>query len=218
MLHPPGGKLQPLHVHCIQLTGLCRRHCNHCSNTASTFLGTASSITTYCMHLLRNCIQCLGTASTFSDNAVGTATTAGTLHTAEVALQVHCIQHRLTASTFVGTATSITTYNIHVMGHSNYCMGTASKLRELYGPLQPWQHHCIHLHGPCILHDNTLHPPCGTLHSLHDYCIHIPRICGKHCKHCKDTDFSCSGNEGVQQSLQAHCIHLRGHCIFHHNI
>ena len=130
--------LHPLHGHCINIPGECHWHCRHCRNTASTFMGTASSITTYCMHLVGHCLQCLGTASTFSDNAVRTSTTTGILHTVEVTLQAHCIQHRLTAYTSVGTASSITTYCIlchnilqPFVGHFNYCMDMASTFREL---------------------------------------------------------------------------------------
>ena len=120
-----------MHVHSIHIEGHSRVHCHRYRITAYTLIGTASSVTTYFMHLVGHCIQCLGTASMFSDKAAHTATTAGTLHTAEVALQVHCIQHRLTASTFGGTVSSITTYDIHLVGHCNYCMGTVATFREL---------------------------------------------------------------------------------------
>ena len=94
-------------------------------------MGPAPSITTYCIQLVGHCTHCMTTASKFPDNVGGNASTAGTLHTAEVALQAQCINDKLTESISVGTAAPITTYDFHLVGHCNYCIGTASKFREL---------------------------------------------------------------------------------------
>ena len=132
-LHTPTWALHPLSQHTASTLwdsastplalhhahGNCMGQCNHCRITASTFMGTAFSVKTYCMHLVGQCIHCLGTAFTFVGaaspvttyciyllshfshyivnaskfrvNAEGGATTAGTLHPAEVALHAHCI-------------------------------------------------------------------------------------------------------------------------------
>ncbi len=44
-------------------------HCNDCRITASSFMGTESYFTTYCIHLGSHCRHCMGTASTFRDMA-----------------------------------------------------------------------------------------------------------------------------------------------------
>ncbi|WP_207655152.1 hypothetical protein, partial [Clostridioides difficile] len=64
-------------------------YCNDCRLTAFNFISTASSITSYSMLIVEHFIHCMGTASTFMEGAECTATTAGTLHPAEVALQAH---------------------------------------------------------------------------------------------------------------------------------
>ena len=47
-----GSSLHPLHWHCINIPGQCLWFCNHCGITASTFMGTASSVTTNDNHLV----------------------------------------------------------------------------------------------------------------------------------------------------------------------
>ena len=76
------------------------------------------------MHIVRHCLHSMGIASTFNDTALASATTAATLHPDEKALEMHCNDFSLTASTFVGTASSVTAYCIHLLGHCMLCMGT----------------------------------------------------------------------------------------------
>ena len=94
---------------------------------------TASSVITYCIHLVGHCIHCLGTASTFPDNAGGTATTAATLHPAEVALPEHCHHCRIIAFSFIGTAYYNTPQCLHIVGHCIHCMSTASTFQDNAG-------------------------------------------------------------------------------------
>ena len=153
------------------------------------------------MHLVGQFIQCLGTASRFLNNALGTATTTGTQHTAEVALQAHCIQHRVTASTFMGTSASITTYCIHLVGHCIHCMSIAFTFQDNAGGtattagtqhtgeavLKAYSNHCLltaPTRGHCILCHNIRKPTFGTLHW---HCIHIQGHRTGHCNHCRDT-------------------------------
>ena len=117
ILHPPCGTLHSLHGHCIHISRHCRRHCNHCSDTESNFIGTTSSVILYCNQLVGLCFHCMGTASKFMDNAGGTATIAGSLHPVHekcIHLQGYCWGHcnncRIHASTFMGSASSVTTY------------------------------------------------------------------------------------------------------------
>ena len=100
----------------------------------------------------------MDTAFTFKDTEGGTATSAVTLHPTEVALQVHCNHCSLTASTFVGTASSVKTYCIHFVGHSMHYLGTASKFPDNAGG------HCTHwqITAPIFM---------GTASSLTTYCI-----------------------------------------------
>ena len=42
--------LHLLHRHFLNISGPCRGHCNHWRNIASPFMGTASSVTTYCIN------------------------------------------------------------------------------------------------------------------------------------------------------------------------
>ena len=51
ILHAPCGTLHPMPGHCIHDLGQCSGHCNHCRDTASAFMHTASSVTTYCIRL-----------------------------------------------------------------------------------------------------------------------------------------------------------------------
>ena len=131
----------------------------------------------------------MGTASTFRDTEVGPATSAFTLHPAEVEMQVHCNHCRITAST-----------QCSHHPHSS----------TQHGALQPLQDHCIHLHGPCILHHNILHPPCGTLHPLHDYCIHIPGQRGGQCMYCW---YTASTFMRTVSSIITYCVQLVRHGI-----
>ena len=103
-----------------------------------------------------------------------------------IAVHLQC-HFRLTASTFMGTATSVTAYRIPLVGHCMPCMGTASTFREIVGgtattagsPHPPsWA-----LYPP----SNILHSPSETLHPLHDTSIHIPAQCRGPCNHCRDT-------------------------------
>ena len=125
--------LHPLHWHCSHITGQCWGHCNHCMDTESTLMSTASSISTYSMHIVGQCILCMGTESTLWDMAVHSETTAATLHPAEVALQAQGNHCRFTASTFVGTASSVTTYCMHHLQHCMHDIGSASTFRETVG-------------------------------------------------------------------------------------
>ena len=181
--HPYFGTLNALHGHCIHIQGNCSGHCNHCRFTASTFMGTASSYTTYCKHPVGHCIHCMGTASTFRDNAGLTATTAVTLHPDEVALQGHSNDCRITASSFMGTECYFSTYCINLGSNCIHCMGTASTFRERQGALQPLKLQFIQQKWQCRLTaiiEVSVHP-------LHWHCIHIPGQCLGHCTHRRDT-------------------------------
>ena len=143
--------MHPLHEHCIHIPGQCRGHCNYCRDTASTFMRTASSVITYCIHLVGHCIHCLATASTFPGNAGGTATTAATLHPAEASLHLHCHHYKITAFTFMGTAYYNTPQCLHIVGHYIHCMFTASTFRDI---------------APCTSTTaRSLNPPSFALHS-----------------------------------------------------
>ena len=104
-----------MHQHYIHIQENCRGHCNQCRITASTFMSTASSIKTYCMHIVGHYIHSIGTASMFRDTVVVSANTAATLHPAEVTLQVHCHHCRITAFTFIGTAYYNTPQCLHIV-------------------------------------------------------------------------------------------------------
>ena len=156
----------------------------------------------------------MGTAINFSDTEDGTATPAGTLLPADVEMQAHCNQCRITAST---------AYSQHP--HS----GTQQ------GALQPLPEHCIQPHGHCILRHNILHEPSG-------HCIHCMGTAftfrdtkggtatpartllpadvemQAHCNHCRITgSTACSHyphsgtQQGALQPLLDNCIHLHGH-------
>ena len=171
-------------------------HCQHCRIMDSTFISTESSVTTYCIHLVGHCSHCIGTAYTFRDSSGDTATTAGSLHPAEVALQAHCYQHRvtassawawqphsgklqeplyhcrITASTFMGTASSIRKSCIHLVGNCIQCRGTASTFTEMTrgnantaGSVYPpsWELHALSKRAAYTLWENAsnaevLHP------------------------------------------------------------
>ena len=205
ILHPPCGILHPLLGHYIHIPGHAgatattagtqhpgelplKVHSHHCRITASTFVGTACSVTAYYTHLVGHCIHCMSTASTFQDNAGGTATTTGTLHPPSWAPHPPS-QH--TACNIWDTVSNA--WALHP--HSG----------KLQGTLQPLLAHCIQIRGLSILHHNILHPPCGTLHALHGHCIHIQGNCRRHCNHCIIT---ASTFMGPAFSITTYCIHL----------
>ena len=155
----------------------------------------ACSVTTYVSQLLVLCIHCIGTASTFQDNAGVIASNAETLHPAEVALKAYCHHCRLTASTFLGTDSSVKTYCIQLVRHCRHCMGTAYTFRETVGgtatnagSLHPssWALHPLSYHTACTLWDTAstawaLHPCSWTLHlavqPLQQNCILVKWHC-----------------------------------------
>ena len=159
LLHPPGGTLQPLHGHCIHLTGHCRRHCIHCRNTALIFMGTASSVQTYCIHLVGHFIHCMGTASTLPDISGFTATTGVTMHP----LHWHCI-HLRGYCILCHNILHSPSFKLHPLhGHFIHIQGKHRRT------LHPLQGHCIQLKWHCSrtviptgpLHTTSLalHPP-----------------------------------------------------------
>ena len=151
-LHPHSGTLQwalqPLQDHCIHRHG----HCIFCHNilhqSCGTLQGTLqpqqvhsiqlnwhcrhTAVTTASLHPLQE--QCIHIQGQYR----GYATTVETLLTTEVALQMHCNHHRITASTALA-----------VLPHSGTLPWAAQQLQD----------HCIQLDGQCILCHNILNPP-----------------------------------------------------------
>ena len=109
--------------------------CNHCRLIASMFIGTASLVATYCIHLVEHCIHCMSTATTFQDNAGDTASTAATLHSTEVALLGHCHHCRIPAFPFIGTAYCNTPQCLRIVGNCIHSMSTASKFQDKAGSI-----------------------------------------------------------------------------------
>ena len=139
----------------------------------------------------------MGTAPTFRDRATGTATTAGTLDPAEVALQVHCNHCRITASTACSQHPHSGTMQgalQPLQGHSALKKWPWRCTAMTAGPLHSpsWARNPASQHTAFTLWDTectawALHPHSGTM-------------------------------QGALQPLQDHCIHLHGHCILRHNI
>ena len=146
------GTLNPQQGQCFQFQGNCRWHGSHCRNCASTLMGTTSSVTTYCIHLVGQCLHCMCTASTLPDSTGGTA---ATMHPPSWALHPPSQHPAYSLWDSASTAWAL---------HPNP--------GKLQGALQLLQDHCIHLHGHCIICHNLLHTPCGTMHPQHAHNIH----------------------------------------------
>ncbi|PWG24323.1 hypothetical protein DF270_16070, partial [Listeria monocytogenes] len=113
-------------------------------------MGSASSVTTYGMHIVGHCIHCMGTAFNFSDREGGTATAAGTQLPAEVALHP---PSQNTACTLWDTASNA--WAQHALS------------RTMPFALQPLQGDCIQMkwHCRCIeFSTGSLHPPPWAVH------------------------------------------------------
>ena len=132
----------------------------------------------------------MGTESTFQDNAGGIATTARTLHPAEMvedilqSLPAHCIQLQ-------GSASSVKTYGIRLGSQCRHCMEIPSTFRDMA--------------GGSATNAATLHPA--------EVALQVQ------CNHRSFTAFTVLGLHecfrkmpGAQQPPQEHCSQLKWHC------
>ena len=150
LLHLPSVTLQPLHGHRMHIQGQCRGHCNHCRDTAGSCRRTAhalQSLQAHCIHVRGHCIihhnilhppyvtlqplqghcihilgQCKGNYKKLKWHCRRTAIPARSLHPTQLALQAHCNNHTITAS----TAWALHPHSGNCREHCNHCRITAS--------------------------------------------------------------------------------------------
>ena len=157
------GSLHALHVPSIHIQGHSRVHCNHWWITASTFMGTASSITTYYMYLVDTAsnasalhprtrtMHCTlqplqGHSIQLKSHCRRTAFSTGSLHPPPLALHLPS-QHTSTLWDNATTAWALHPHSGNCRGHCNHCSITAP---TIMGPVSSITTYCIHLVGQCI--------------------------------------------------------------------
>ena len=211
ILHPPCGTLQPLHGHCIHITGHFRRHSNHCSDTASNFMGTTSFVISYCIQLVGLCTTAVPLHK-YSGAMQGTLHTAGSLHQVHehcIHIQgncrIHCNHCRISASTFMGTASSVIKDCIPFWHTASTACALHQNSGTILGALQTLQGQCIELKGlfRCTaITAVSLPPPSWALDPPSQH-LDPPPVT-HHPHH--------GALQHARQPRQRHCIELKWHC------